>query len=495
MVAEPDPALGQPSTDAVQLRREAPHVVSGPPVLFGQPRHDDPVAAQRDVAIRDGIEIGPQPIDADVGGDAPRAAASQQPRQLVGGDVRQPGQLDRPVAGRRDGRRACREVHAARSRTVHSWSAIWSIAWRDDRPGRALRRRRRGACRSRSLSDPDSARHRDRRHRQHRGRLRPRHPHAPGDPAGRRDRPRRRARGRVRRGARLPGPRVPRRAPRRRRDRHRRQPDRPPRALRGDEARPRGRPARLQREAARAPIQRRRGPRRARRGPDLRLGCSPATFLGEAQQTAAAIIRSRPARDGPGDLRGRQLGPDRDVASGAGAVLRRRPARGCRRLPADARDDDAGPGSLGAGRGVGLKPERRALDGTPFRIGSPDFIVATVELATGRSSGSRPASTSAVPPPAAARWSSTATTRPSRSGASRNSTRAWRSDRSAGPTSRSSLSGLRSAARRGPAGVAEMAAAIDAGRPHRASAELAAHIVDIIEAARVSMADDGRAVR
>jgi hypothetical protein len=42
--------------------------------------------------------------------------------------------------------------------------------------------------------------------------------------------------------------------------------------------------------------------------------------------------------------------------------------------------------------------------------------------------------------------------------------------------------------------VAEMAAAIHAGRPHRASAELAAHIVDIIEAARVSMADDGRAV-
>jgi len=44
-------------------------------------------------------------------------------------------------------------------------------------------------------------------------------------------------------------------------------------------------------------------------------------------------------------------------------------------------------------------------------------------------------------------------------------------------------------------GVAEMAASIDAGRPHRASAELAAHIVDIIDAARASMAEDGRAVK
>jgi predicted dehydrogenase len=39
-----------------------------------------------------------------------------------------------------------------------------------------------------------------------------------------------------------------------------------------------------------------------------------------------------------------------------------------------------------------------------------------------------------------------------------------------------------------------MASAIAEGRPHRASGELAAHIVDILEAAARSMADDGRRV-
>jgi hypothetical protein len=39
-----------------------------------------------------------------------------------------------------------------------------------------------------------------------------------------------------------------------------------------------------------------------------------------------------------------------------------------------------------------------------------------------------------------------------------------------------------------------MASAIDEDRPHRASAEQAAHVVDILEAAATSMAADGRAV-
>ena len=43
-------------------------------------------------------------------------------------------------------------------------------------------------------------------------------------------------------------------------------------------------------------------------------------------------------------------------------------------------------------------------------------------------------------------------------------------------------------------GVAEMAGAIAEGRPHRASGEQAAHIVDILEAAASSMADGGRAI-
>ena len=49
----------------------------------------------------------------------------------------------------------------------------------------------------------------------------------------------------------------------------------------------------------------------------LRLGCSPSTFLGEAQQTAAATIRRGRPRHGPGHLCRRQLGPHRVMASGA----------------------------------------------------------------------------------------------------------------------------------------------------------------------------------
>jgi hypothetical protein len=43
-------------------------------------------------------------------------------------------------------------------------------------------------------------------------------------------------------------------------------------------------------------------------------------------------------------------------------------------------------------------------------------------------------------------------------------------------------------------GVAEMAAAIGEGRPHRASGEQAAHVVEILEAAAQSMADGGREI-
>ena len=43
-------------------------------------------------------------------------------------------------------------------------------------------------------------------------------------------------------------------------------------------------------------------------------------------------------------------------------------------------------------------------------------------------------------------------------------------------------------------GVAEMAGAIAEGRPHRASAEQAAHVVDILEAAAASMADGGQTI-
>jgi predicted dehydrogenase len=42
--------------------------------------------------------------------------------------------------------------------------------------------------------------------------------------------------------------------------------------------------------------------------------------------------------------------------------------------------------------------------------------------------------------------------------------------------------------------VADLAAAITEGRPHRATGEQAAHVVDILDAATTSVADGGRPV-
>ena len=66
----------------------------------------------------------------------------------------------------------------------------------------------------------------------------------------------------------------------------------------------------------------------------------------------------RPPRDRPGGLRRGELGPDRDVAPGAGAVLRRRRAGRRRGLPADARDDDARAARSVRAWGWDLLPDR-----------------------------------------------------------------------------------------------------------------------------------------
>jgi predicted dehydrogenase len=112
----------------------------------------------------------------------------------------------------------------------------------------------------------------------------------------------------------------------------------------------------------------------------LRLGCSPSTFLGEAQQTAAAVIESG------------GLGTVRAVYAEVnwGRIETWHPA------PAPFFDVgvlvDVGvypltlvTTMLGAAKGVrawgwDLRPERTTIDGTPFRIGSPDLIVAAIDL-------------------------------------------------------------------------------------------------------------------
>ena len=115
----------------------------------------------------------------------------------------------------------------------------------------------------------------------------------------------------------------------------------------------------------------------------LRLGCSPSTFLGEAQQTAAAWIRDD------------RLGPVRAIYAEVnwGRIETWHPA------PAPFYDVGAlvdvavypltlatamiGPARSVRAWGWELSPDRVTLDGTPFRIGSPDFILAAVELEGG----------------------------------------------------------------------------------------------------------------
>ena len=226
----------------------------------------------------------------------------------------------------------------------------------------------------------------------------------------------------------------------------------------------------------------------------LRLGCSPSTILGEAQQTAAAWIRAG------------RLGPVRAIYADVswGRIETWHPA------PAPFYDVGAlvdvgvypltlvttmlGPARSVSAWGWDLKPDRTTLDGSAFRIGSPDFIVAAIELEGG----------------AVVRL--TATFYVGRPARLRGGLEFHGDD---GSLALSSFQDFAATVEVGPygesyapvplvrpgyhgtawaRGVAEMAAAIVEGRPHRASAEQAAHAVDILEAAAASMSDEGRRI-
>jgi len=226
----------------------------------------------------------------------------------------------------------------------------------------------------------------------------------------------------------------------------------------------------------------------------LRLGCSPSTFLGEAQQTAAAIVRSG------------RLGPVRAVYAEVnwGRIESWHPA------PAPFFDVgvlvDVGvypltlvTTMLGPARSVRawgwyLMADRTTIDGTPFRIGSPDLIIAAVELDGG-----------AILRLTASFYVG----RPARS------TGGLEFHGDAGSLALGNFQdfdatvdvgafgktfepvALVRPGHRGTAwarGVADMASAIEENRPHRASGEQAAHVVDILEGAAASIAGGGRPV-
>jgi predicted dehydrogenase len=116
---------------------------------------------------------------------------------------------------------------------------------------------------------------------------------------------------------------------------------------------------------------------------ELRLGCSPFTFLGEGQQTAWKTLRE--GRTGtirviyaevnwgrietwhPAPEPFYQVGPLFDVGV----------------YPLTLITAIFGPARRVAAYGTVLQPDRFSQEGHPFRVDTPDFVVAAVELASG----------------------------------------------------------------------------------------------------------------
>ncbi len=229
-------------------------------------------------------------------------------------------------------------------------------------------------------------------------------------------------------------------------------------------------------------------------GRGLRLGCSPSTFLGEAQQTAAAWIR-----DG-------RLGTVRaiyaDVSWGRIETWHPAPAAffdvgvmvDVAVYPLTLATSIIGPARSVRAWGWNVMPDRVALDGTPFRIGSPDLIVAAVELEGG--AVLRLTASFYVGRPV--RQQGALEFHGDAASLALGSFQEFNAAVEVGPYDgayvqvplvRPPFAGIAWAR-----GLADMAAAIAEGRPHRIAAEQAAHVVDILEAASASMAADGRRV-
>jgi predicted dehydrogenase len=226
----------------------------------------------------------------------------------------------------------------------------------------------------------------------------------------------------------------------------------------------------------------------------LRLGCSPSTFLGEAQQTATGLIRSG------------RLGTVRAIYAEVnwGRIETWHPAPAPFFEVGVLVDVGVYPltlvitmlGSARAVRAWGwdLKPDRVTVDGTPFRIGSPDLIVAAIELEEG--AVMRLTASFYVGRPA--KLTGALEFHGDDASLAIGSFQEFDATVEVGPYGGSyEPVDLVRPAFRGTAwarGVAEMAGAIAEGRPHRASAEQAAHVVEILEAAAESMRDGGRRI-
>jgi predicted dehydrogenase len=226
----------------------------------------------------------------------------------------------------------------------------------------------------------------------------------------------------------------------------------------------------------------------------VRLGCSPSTFLGEAQQTAAKVVRSG------------RLGAVRAVYAEVnwGRIETWHPAPvpfyevgalvDVGVYPLTLVTSMVGPARSVRAWGWELLPDRVTTQGTPFRIGSPDLVVAAITLEGG--AAMRLTTSFYVGQPAKATGG--IEFHGDDASLALGNFQDFNATVEVGPFGGTyePVPHLRPAP---PAidwarAVAEMASAIDAGRPHRASAEQAAHVVDIIGAAFRSMRDGGRPI-
>jgi predicted dehydrogenase len=118
-----------------------------------------------------------------------------------------------------------------------------------------------------------------------------------------------------------------------------------------------------------------------RRG--LTLGCAPATLLGEAQQTAWKLVREgaigtpRVAYAEANWGRVESWHPSPATLHSVGAIV------DVGVYPLTMLTAMFGPARRVQAYGATLKPDRATRDGTPFRIHTPDFVVAVLELAGG----------------------------------------------------------------------------------------------------------------
>jgi predicted dehydrogenase len=225
----------------------------------------------------------------------------------------------------------------------------------------------------------------------------------------------------------------------------------------------------------------------------LRLGCSPATFMGEAQQTVMKAVREGRlgrvrvvyAECNWGRLEVWHPAPEGFYRAGALFDVGVYPLTIATAM--------FGPAVRVTAFGTVVKPVRTTPDGTGFTVTTPDFVTAAVELADG--TVLRLTATFYVP------------------GTSRQSGMEFHGDDGSlvidswqdfdtpithtafGSAERTAVPPVRPAYRGIEFGraVQDLAQALEQDRPHRATGRQAAHVVEVLEAVRTSYTT-GRAV-